>query len=46
MPQRARAPRDLPDRLNMARQALAGDPDQVAIIDLTGAARRGHCGHE
>ena len=40
MPQRARAPRDLPDRLNMARQALAGDPDQVAIIDLTGAARR------
>ena len=31
---------DIPSRLNMARQCLAHDADQVAIIDLTGATRR------
>ena len=31
---------NLPDRLNMAAQALAGPPDQLAIIDLTGVERR------
>ncbi|MFV0515218.1 MAG: AMP-binding protein [Jhaorihella sp.] len=40
MPDRAHPVWDLPDRLNMARQALAGNPDQVAIIDLTKAVRR------
>ncbi len=30
----------LPDRLNIADQCLAGQPDAVAIIDLTGAERR------
>lgn len=30
----------LPARLNMAQQALAGPEEQVAIVDLTGAARR------
>ncbi len=30
----------LPARLNMARQALAGPDDAVAIIDLTGETRR------
>lgn len=30
----------LPGRLNMAEQALRGPGDQVAIIDLTGGARR------
>lgn len=31
---------DIPARLNMARQCLAHDADQVAIIDLTGTMRR------
>ncbi|WP_353346759.1 AMP-binding protein [Aquicoccus sp. SU-CL01552] len=31
---------DVPPRLNMAAQALGGDPDRLAIIDLTGPARR------
>ncbi|MFC6687327.1 AMP-binding protein [Jhaorihella thermophila] len=31
---------DIPDRLNMARQCLSQPPDRLAIIDLTGAARR------
>jgi acetyl-CoA synthetase len=31
---------NLPDRLNMAQQALAGPADQLAIIDLSGATRR------
>jgi len=31
---------DLPERLNMAAQALAHPADQLAIIDLTGGARR------
>ncbi len=31
---------DLPKRLNMAAQALAHPPDQVAIVDLTGGTRR------
>jgi len=31
---------DLPARLNMARQALQGPADQVAIVDLTGDAAR------
>ncbi|MBO9450233.1 AMP-binding protein [Tropicibacter sp. R16_0] len=31
---------DIPDRLNMARQCLSQDADQVAIIDLTGTDRR------
>lgn len=31
---------NLPERLNMARHALAGPPEQLAIIDLTGAMRR------
>ena len=31
---------DLPDRLNMAAQALDGPAGQVAIIDLTGRGRR------
>ncbi|MDK3072369.1 AMP-binding protein [Sedimentitalea sp. JM2-8] len=31
---------DLPDRLNMARQCLSGPEDRLAIIDLTGPARR------
>ncbi|WP_158968362.1 AMP-binding protein [Chachezhania sediminis] len=31
---------DIPDRLNMAAQALAGPADGLAIIDLTGGARR------
>jgi acetyl-CoA synthetase len=31
---------DLPDRLNMAAQCLGGDADAVAIVDLTGDARR------
>lgn len=30
----------LPDQLNMAAQALAQDPDALALIDLTGAERR------
>nr|WP_217358984.1 AMP-binding protein [Ruegeria arenilitoris] len=28
---------DIPDRLNMARQCLSQPPEQVALIDLTGA---------
>jgi acetyl-CoA synthetase len=32
--------RNLPNKLNMAAQALAGPPDRIAIIDLTGDARR------
>mgnify|MGYP005989829999 CR=1 FL=1 len=31
---------DIPARLNMARQCLAGDPDALAVIDLTGPMRR------
>ncbi|WP_406645138.1 AMP-binding protein [Aliisedimentitalea scapharcae] len=31
---------DLPDRLNMAHQALSGLPDDVAIVDMTGGGRR------
>jgi acetyl-CoA synthetase len=31
---------DIPVRLNMARQCLSGPPDRVALIDLTGPARR------
>jgi acetyl-CoA synthetase len=31
---------NLPDRLNMAQQALAGPADQLAIIDLSGGTRR------
>ena len=31
---------DLPDDLNMARQCLSHDPEAVAVIDLTGGARR------
>lgn len=31
---------DIPGRLNMAAQCLVGDPDRLAIIDLTGRARR------
>jgi len=31
---------NLPARLNMAAQALAGDPGAPAIVDLTGPARR------
>ncbi len=31
---------DLPARLNMAAQCLGHDPDQTAIIDLTGPVRR------
>ena len=31
---------NLPDRLNMAQQALSGPADQLAIIDLSGATRR------
>lgn len=31
---------DIPDRLNMARQCLSADPAQVAIVDVTGPARR------
>ena len=30
---------DVPDRLNMSAQCLDGDPDALAIIDLTGAER-------
>ena len=31
---------DLPERLNMADQVLAGPPDGLAIIDMTGPVRR------
>jgi acetyl-CoA synthetase len=31
---------DIPERVNMARQCLSQDADQVAIIDLTGTDRR------
>ena len=31
---------DLPARLNMADQCLAGDPDALVLIDLTGPARQ------
>ncbi|MCG7519131.1 AMP-binding protein [Ruegeria sp. Ofav3-42] len=31
---------DIPPRLNMARQCLAQAPEQVALIDLTGAGER------
>lgn len=31
---------DIPDRLNMARQCLAQDPERLALIDLTGPDRR------
>ncbi|MEH6644179.1 AMP-binding protein [Sulfitobacter sp.] len=31
---------DIPARLNMARQCLTGDPDALAVIDLTGPMRR------
>lgn len=31
---------DIPDRLNMARQALEGAQEDLALIDLTGGSRR------